>query len=344
MSRVPRAAFLASAIIFFAAPGHADAWFHGVPLGLWPLVVLAFAGFACWASASDREPRQLTRAAAALLVLAALKTAAGVTPPATGWLGRYYANANFAGDPWRSTEFARLAGATRIDPAIDFRDDYLPLYFLNEADFNRGMRREVTEPVTVAWTGHLRTASETPLHLTVEVRGTASLVVDGRTVLGATTGHPSAADLNVSAGDHVVDVRYSKPPNTDPLVRIGGVGRVTPWSAAPWRLAASAPARTVARILDLGALAVFAWVLWTLAPTVAWSPARAGAAAMLVLFVAQGLAASMPLQHRAVSLSGGDDWTAYEAQARAVATGDLLMLFGQPPGHGDVLYYYPGYT
>jgi Dolichyl-phosphate-mannose-protein mannosyltransferase len=72
--------------------------------------------------------------------------------------------------------------------------------------------------------------------------------------------------------------------------------------------------------------------------------ARTLAMAMFVLFVVQGLQASAPLEHRAMTLSGGDDWLAYEARAREVETGGLLMPFGKPLFQGDAFYYYPGYS
>src|SRR5438093_1073956 len=172
-----RWAFPVAALLFFLAPGNSDSWFSGLPIGLWPMALASVLTFAwCMARVGSRRP-DLTRAAAALVVLVIVKVAAGTMAPASGWLGRYYANGRFAGEPRRSTEFVRLDGATRIDRAIDFHDDYLPLYFLNEADFNRGIRREVTEPVSVWWTGHLGTDRTRQMQLSLEARGTLSLSV-----------------------------------------------------------------------------------------------------------------------------------------------------------------------
>ena len=342
MARFSSSAFLAAALLFIVVPGHPDAWFGGLPVGLWTLVILALIAFA-WGRPQTTRPN-LTRAMAAIAILVVAKLIVAALAPATGWLGRYYANGDFTGEPRQSTEFARLAGATRIDRAIDFRDDYLPLYFLNEADFNRGMRREVTESVSVEWTGHVQADAATPLRLAAETRGTVRVAIDGTPALEAATGATVRRDLTLAPGDHVIDVRYIKPANTDPLVRLTGVKTVvTPTMVPRWQIAAAAPVRLAARSIDVLALLVFGYVLWTSLSGLAWSPARIAAGAMLLLFIAQGLVAAAPLQHRAVSLSGGDDWMAYEARSRAVATGDVWMLFGQPPGHGEVLYYYPGY-
>jgi 4-amino-4-deoxy-L-arabinose transferase-like glycosyltransferase len=67
------------------------------------------------------------------------------------------------------------------------------------------------------------------------------------------------------------------------------------------------------------------------------------AAAMLILFVAQGASRAWEHIDRAETLTGGDDWLGYEARAREIVTGGLLMDFGAPRGEGDVFFYYPFY-
>jgi hypothetical protein len=334
---------VAAALLFVVAPGHAAAWFPGLPAGLTAFVVLALVVFA-WAGAKNTSAN-LTPATAVLVILTLAKLAMAATAPSTGWLGRYYANGEFAGEPRRSTAFARLADATRIDPVIDFHDDLLPVYFLNEVDFNRGMRREVTEPVSIAWTGHVHTDTPAVFHLSAETRGSMRVAIDGSPAFEAATDHPAARAVEVAAGDHVIEVRYLKPANTDPLVRFTGMAAVvTPLAVAPWRLALATPIGIAAPALDVTAVAIFGYALWMMCAGAAWSAARVAAAAMLLLLIAQGVQAAMPLRQHALSLSGGDDWLGFEARARAVATGDILQLYGQPLGKGDVFYYYPGYS
>jgi hypothetical protein len=343
MARLTRLAFPAAVLLFVAAPGHPDAWFGGVPVGLWTLVILALMAFA-WAQPRIARPN-LTRATAALAILVVAKIGVAALAPPAGWLGSYYTNGDFAGQPRQSTDFPRMAGATRIDRAIDFHDDYLPLYFLNDADFNRGIRREVTEPISIAWIGHVQADAATVLPLSVETRGIVRVVVDGGLALEATGAGPSRREVTLPPGDHVIGVRYIKPANTDPLVRLTGVtALVTPASVPHWKLAAAAPARAAARVVDVAAILVFAYAFVILLVGAAWSPVRVAAGAMLLLFIAQGLQAAVPLQQHAMTLSGGDDWLGFEARGRAVATGDLLMQYGQPLGKADVFYYYPGYS
>src|SRR6185369_2072224 len=280
---------------------------------------------------------------ACLALFAALKVALAMTasPPAR-WVASYFANGEFAGEPRRSTDFPGLA-ATRIDRRIDFRDDYLPVYFLNEAGFNRGIRREVTEPVSVRWVGHAAPAVRTTWPMTLEARGQARVAIDGEAVLeaSASTGSRSA-NVTVDPGVHEIRVEYVKPADTDPLIVFRGID-------------VDRGGAVSARAVDLGALLVFVLVVSVSVSRAVRHPrhlrertprrlARALAMAMLVLFVVQGVQAAAPLQHRAVSLSGGDDWLGFEARAREILTGGPLMRFGQPLGSGDAFYYYPGYS
>lgn len=341
-----RFALAAAAAAYVLVPGHPDAWFRGLPLGLWPLVALVVVVSTPALFPATSVLRVARAATIALLALAALKLTVAIAAPPVGWEGRYYAswNGRLDGAPRRSTEFPRL-DATRIDRAIDFHDDYLPLYFLNEADFNRGMRREVTEPVACVWSGHAVVAEATSLPLSLESRGPATLSVDGQAVLDAASGKPASAALTLAPGDHVLTLRYLKPANTDPLLRLSGVSvLVTPWNVTAWRLRAFQVAGLVARLADIGAVFTFVLGLWSVRRSARWSPALLMAAAMLALLVVQGSLAAAPLQRRALSLSGGDDWLGFEARGRAVATGDVLMLYGAPLGKADVFYYYPGYS
>jgi len=182
------------------------------------------------------------------------------------------------------------------------------------------------------------------MELSLAARGTVTVNVDGAPAARVTTAERTVQPLPLAAGDHVLEVRYSKPANTDPLVRVSGVTPlVTPWPVAEWRRAAFRPARVAARAVDLLALLTILFGVAVTLRAVAWSRMPVLAAALLALFVVQGIAEAVPLRDRAVSLSGGDDWHGFEARGRAVAFGDVLMLYGQPPGKGDVLFYHPGY-
>ena len=229
------------------------------------------------------------------------------------------------------------------------------MYFLNEADFNRGIRREVTEPVSARWVGHVHPGTAASVAMELVVRGSASVSRDGEVVLRATTQSGSVSRaIELDAGEHALTVEYLKPADSDPLISLRGVGAsgpsadllVTPESVSPWRRAIFGFVTVAARVLDAAVLAVFLSILWRSFRAHRWRLTAAStlAAVMFALFVVQGAAAAAPLQHRAVSLSGGDDWLGFEARGREILTGGLLMRFGQPLGSGDAFYYYPGYS
>src|SRR5206468_11671478 len=67
--------------------------------------------------------------------LLAVRIAATTIVVPHGWAATYYANADFLGDPERSTEF-RGDRWTRIDRRLDFVANTFPLHFLNELRFN----------------------------------------------------------------------------------------------------------------------------------------------------------------------------------------------------------------
>lgn len=368
-ARMRRTAF-GIAAAYLLLPGHPDAFFRGVPLGLAGLVIVA-AGLYVWialdvVSAFRRTGEGATPDAShdwppltiVLVCLCAIKLAAAIAAPPVGWMARYYANDRFA-EPYRhSTEFPTL-DATRIDRAIDFRDDGFPVYFLNEADFNREIRREVTMPVTARWSGYVHPDAATALPLTLTARGAATLSVDGQPAIEV---HSSDAartrTVMLTPGDHRLDVTYSKPAATDPLLVVNGLAGdrrdarlfVTPRPVgAARRLVFRATAR-IAQVADVCAAIAFGVVMWRLVRArrgaAGWhfTAVQALCAVMFALFVVQGVQAALPHVHRAVSLSGGDDWLAFEARAREVLTGGPLMRFGRALGAGEVFYYYPGYS
>ncbi len=341
-------------VLYLLVPGAAGAFLAGVPLGLWGLAALALVVFTGIFFRDAKTSINWTRVAMCVAVLVVMKIGAASASMPIGWRGWYYASGDFSGRVRRSTEFIHL-DATRIDRAIDFRDDYFPVYFLNEADFNRGIRREVTEPVSARWVGHVHPGTAASVTMELSVRGSASVSRDGEIVLRASTQTGAVSrTVDLDAREHALTVEYVKPADSDPLISLRGVGAsgssadllVTSESVGPWRRTIFSFVTVAARVLDAAVLAVFLSILWRSCRAHRWrltAPSTL-AAAMFALFLAQGVVAAAPLQHRAVSLSGGDDWLGFEARGREILTGGLLMRFGQPNGSGDAFYYYPGYS
>ena len=203
MSRT--AAFVAI-VVYLLLPGAAGAFLAGVPLGLWGLVALALVVFTGIFFRDAKTSVNWTRMAACVAVLVVMKIGATWASMPTGWRGSYYASGDFSGRLRRSTDFLHL-DATRIDRAIDFRDDYFPVYFLNEADFNRGIRREVTEPVSARWVGHVHPGTAASVTMELAGRGSASVSRDGEVVLRASTQTGSVSrTISLDAGEHALTV------------------------------------------------------------------------------------------------------------------------------------------
>ena len=356
----------ASLAALLLVPGYRTGVFHGVPHGAGGTVLFTIAIAAAFvfrrATISARFARAWT---AAVVFLAVAHMALVILAPRPGWLSAQYRSDRFEGRPERSTEFS-IPEATRVDREIHFADDFLPVYFLNEASFNRGIRREVTLPYSIRWTGHVQAAQLERRSVTLTVRGSATLEVDGETKLRASSAHAGArasavGPIELSAGPHVLVVSYVKPADTDPLIDAIGLDGggssgmiVTPAPATGTGRRLAAVAQWVTPILDglIGlAAAGLGWTLLFRSRSPA--PARGGAAGVLArglaytmfaLFITQGTIAARTHVARAESLSGGDDWLAYEARAREVAIHGPSMSFGYPRGKGEVFSYYPGYS
>src|SRR5262249_29006062 len=214
-----------------------------------------------------------------------------------GWGGWYYASSDFSGPIRRSTEFVRL-DATRIDRVIDFRDDYFPAYFLNEADFNRGIRREVTEPVTARWVGHLHPAAPAVVTIELAASGSASVRRDGEILLRASTETgPVSRTIALEPGEQVWTVEYLKPANTDPRIALrsatasGSPGDlVTPEAVRPWRRSVFGFVTVVGSLVEVVAVVLFASIVVRLIRARQWRVAAPATlvAAMFVHFVVQG--------------------------------------------------------
>jgi len=358
---VPAGAFAAALVV----PGYATGIFHGPPLGVIGCVLLTLAIAAACVCRRVTLPAGAARACIAAFAFVAVAHASlAVLAPRPGWLAAQYRNDRFDGPAEGSTEFS-IPGATRIDRAIRFADDYLPVYFLNEAGFNEGIRREVARAYSVRWTGHVQPAAAERRHVTLEVRGSATIAIDGTTVLAANAppqaiALTAARDVDLPAGPHVVTVNYVKPANIDPLIDVGGLdaagsaGMIVmpkPATDAARRLAAIA--RPITALLDVAVIVLAAALGWMLLVSARRQTSRlpgqtplvrAAACAMFLLFVAQGAVTARPHVGRAESLSGGDDWLAYEARAREVAVHGLAMAFDLPIGKAEVFSYYPGYS
>ncbi len=357
----PQLAFVLGALAYVFAPGHSGVPDHGAPIGPFAAAALALVLFAVafWWRA-DVSRTKLTRIAMAMWACALLKVAIGIAAPTEGWLASQYANDTLRPPIRRSTEF-HLPDATRIDRSIQFREDRFPVYFLNEADFNRGLRREVDEPFSIRWIGHIDRPGAGVVRLSLAARGALEAKIDGASTatLDAVPPVVGRADATVplAPGPHVVEITYRKAAVVHALVEVsardasGPIVPVTPHpvSAArrlagrlltypAWALHVAVAGLTIAALIILYRASPLVWT-WT-----GDGGARTAAFVMFAIFFVQGLIRSAPFIGRTWRLSGGDDWLAYEASAREIATGGILMTYGERLGHGFAYFYYPLYS
>lgn len=344
-------AFLSLAAIYLIVPGHPDVPLAGVPLGNAGTVLLVVIGVAAlWTREVSAPPPP-----AAVVVIAAtigVKLAVAAVTPASGWIAEYYANDRFARPRERSTDFRDL-DATRIDRQLSFDEDEFPVHFFNDLRFNFGFKREVTEAFSVRWRGYV--AAERPIVIDPVASGDLEISVDGEVA--------APRPLTIAAGDHLVEVRYRKPPQTSGLLRVmpqqqgtlrgWRAGEVTPVPQSPWRRSATRIAVWVAWLLH--AIAGIAFVVGTrpaLTAKIRSAVATTRAApieglhhwtlpAVLLVLTVQGAWNSRALIDRVWTLTGGDDWMAFEIMARDGLLNGWLMN----QGGGDTLpfIFYPGY-
>lgn len=334
-------ALVFAAALYLIIPGHPDALLSGVPLGQTGTVLVILL-IGCWAWTRDSVPSPpppwLLGAVIAAIVV---KIALGTVAPASGWLGAYYANDRFEPPVRRSLDFIELE-ATRIDRQLRFAGTGFPVHFFNDPNFNFGVLREVTLPFSVQWRGHLR--NDEPLTLGWDGAGTVAVSVDNAA---------QQPPVVLPPGEHVIDVRYSKPADTEGRLRVSAqdangaardwrLGEITPGPEPPWRRSLAMPLVYAASLISIIV------VLLTgigLAPAVVAKIRRSRslhpyvAPAVLLALTAQGLWKSRHLVGRVWTLTGGDDWLAFEMNAR-----DALLNGWMMTRHSKVAYYeYPGY-
>jgi hypothetical protein len=268
---IPAAAIAALVAGYLIAPGHPSVWFSGLPLdgpGLAALVVVGIV-LALLRPRVIVRPRMfpLAAAAAALIVV---KAAIALATPVGGWKAEYFANTALQPPTRQSTDFPGYDG-TRIDRELAFRDDTFPVYFFNENTFNRGIRREVSEPFSVRWTGYV--PAGTTGRITLAARGGATLAIDGvQAIELAPARDPQSASASVTpaAGPapRRLEVTYIKPPDTDGRVELsiedgsGGAIRGAPLvTPAPSTSGRRSWTRIAAIAVHLAALGLFVFVV-----------------------------------------------------------------------------------
>jgi hypothetical protein len=305
---------------------------------------------------------------AGLLAAMGLHLAASAVGPPDGLSASYWPSATPNGAPERSTDFAWLSDATRIETNLDLRGEDFGVHFFNDASrFNVGADVQPGRdqlPFSVHWDGWLVAQSNGPRRFVVESNGPAEVWLDQKPLPA------NDSTVDVSTGLHQLRVEYSRPEAKVPRLRVqwqrqpsGGLvtlgGQDVRWrednagqstdaavgvmSAGQSR--ASTALGVMAAVLGIGVVLV--WLALGLrrllreGTNAAWW--RASLGLLPVAFLVYGLLLEAPIVGRATILSGLDDWLIYESSARDILLNGLLMDGGQghaAPFYGQPLYPY----
>jgi hypothetical protein len=344
-------------VALLVLPGAPDSPFGGTPLsgvgrGCLAMYVVAGAWMLLFRSV---RPVPLW-AVLALACACALKLGFGTVGIPSGWRAEYDM---LDGPVKRATFFWRFdQHRYRIEPSIDVEGNRPGMHFLNDLRYASGAflaeARQVTVPLRVAWTGHLRAGRPSLLAAIVSARGTVRVRLDGHEVWSASDPDGQLVELTLAeGGPHVLAVVYEKPAKVNPLMTFRWQGtspRVSPdaSSARSSWIQRSAGALTTA-LCSAGAIVfIVAAVTPRIRPL---APRRSGSrlAALTALavsgfLVGQALRTNQPLIDRTYFMSTGNDPIAYEGAARDIMEFGLLMNGGRSLGEGNPYGYYPLYS
>jgi len=340
-----------AAALYLLVPGHPDVILSGVPLGQTG-IVLVIALLVAWAWTRDVIVTIAPGLIRAFGVAIAVKFALALVVPQSGWVGAYYANDQLMPPVRDSVDFS-LYKATRIDRQLSFVDTEFPVHFFNEHGFNFGLRREATEAFSVEWMGIID--SDEPVTVRYDARGEVQFSVDD--VVAA------ASPVTIAPGLHVLYVQYRKPKviegalHVQPLDANGeprdwAIGEVTPApvspaqrSAARWLVVVAWGAHLLAAVMVIAGIGPALAAKLRQVRTLRWVEAAPLCVMPVVMFglTLQGLWKSRHLVDHVWTLTGGDDWLAFEMNAREILFNGWLLPRGDLPGKGVPYYEYPGY-
>jgi hypothetical protein len=350
-------------LLYLLLPGHRLALLNGLPLSDFALGAGLLLTLATWCD--QRSNRTFHRAAASAAVIACgLKLLLAAPALPYGLTATYSTSADPAAPAERSTEWQRLAPATRVDSTLSLVGDQFPLHFFN--DFKRfnyytaGQPRRDLLPFAVIWQGWLAEPADGQRCLRLEANGTASLRLgSSATARLDRQSHVETRDVcaPVTHGTNPLEVRFSRPQDGVPYLVVSSLtpnGQLSPLpvnhllrtSAEPGQLELDQWLGRSAYALDLLVTATIAFGV-LLALRSLWLGrryTRTILAGTVLLAFLEALTAFRHFAGHTPILSGGNDWLAYETFARDVGFNGLLMTGGKPLGQGEAFYYQPLYA
>jgi len=349
-------------ILFLLLPGSERSPFSGISFSAKASLLFTATLVLAVATALFR-PRQGTGRLPMIVLFAAIVAKLALAPllVTAGWRGEYATalrTKSLTFKPLTTAWFqhGRVARQYRIDREIDYNGLNFGLSFINEeqpvpeeCDFT-GFKRDIGQPLLVQWKGHQFLDAPRALSTVISARGNVRVSVDGREIARAS--HPR--DLAVTtgvlpAGLHEIRIRYGKPPDVFPFIRVQPLGNITAHPATADEIRRSDLASRAIDVAGGIALLALAWAFFaayrpigTLVLIDLWNDVgKVAAILFFAYFALSGTWSSIPNRHLTVQLGIGDDPLGYEVFARQILRNGLLMVGDS--GTAGPYYHYPGY-
>lgn len=352
------------ALALLLVPGAPGGPLDGTPLGALGRLMLVGLAILAGFTALFRVEGVPRWPVAVLGILLLAKLSACMLGQQAGWQGRY--EVVDAAAPAQATfSSGFVTRPYRVDSAIDFDGPSFGLHFLNDtlpyASRYPQVPRDQAVPLRVTWTGTIFLARRRRLAISTACRGSVRVVIDGalQERVSDTPAQVQATAEPLGIGRHVVHIVYDKPAQVVPLVSVRLADASTGEILTPVPGVSNRPLSPIANEAGLattGVVGIGAVVVLWLFLGIATGPGsleprlrgpRAGALAVFIAVCCLALLAyrtALPTLGQTVSLTSGDDWLAYESDARDVLHEGLLMPHGQPHGHGGAYFFYPFYS
>ena len=352
------------AFVLLLAPGAWTSIFAGSPLtseGRMLFAALFVLGWICVLIAPVR--RVPLYVPAALTGLIAIKLLISLWSVPSGYQGVYRMDTADAPPVDFITRFK--SEPFRVDPRLSFDGPIFGLHFLN--DFQKygqrmdGIRRDYSYPLFVTWTGYVALDTSAPLEIGVSSAGRVRIEIDGRKIFEQTNPPGSGSQVvttePLDEGLRQLVVHYDKPADTDPRLWIrpfhgrGHVLPIVPWPVSAETLAGERRLATLttASVL-LGLLVAIAGLIAAYRPVPRFRSApittllpRFAVIVAVIGLAYYALSTSFAFNGRTEFLTAGNDWLAYEGNARDILHHGPLMRGGKPLGEGAPYYFYPFY-
>jgi hypothetical protein len=348
---------IVAAIVLLVSPGSWDASFGGTPLTLAArAALLALIASGAWLVVARPTRRPSVPVLLLICALVPIKVAIGLIDGPQGWVGRYTvvdrAPARVAPFFWRFGQHT-----FRIDRRLALGWGGFQFDFLNDNE-RYGQRpykpsRIEELPIDMEWSTWIRATQNQRLLIDVYAKAPVDLELDSQRMEGRQDGVVWRTGATLGAGMHHLKAVYRKPAAMEAALTVditldGLPPRLQAFDSRPPLGRRATFTNDGMVLVGLCAVLYQFWLAFgaerRLLPRLgATSTSALAAWSACAVVLVTAFAVARPLFGISSELSYGDDWLAYESNARNVMEEGLLMPLGQAPGHGRPYFFYPLY-